>query len=192
VSCDQWEQGTIQFSAKEFTRVRSEMVKFVNSKMDDLFKKAKQIREQILVEGKGKKAFDYMGAATSLIRGDERRILTGLFRGKGSCKPYMPRRKDFPIRSIVRLATIRCGEENAFITFHKSTRKITWSVNENNHAVDHAHDTDEANKFFQILNTVVWTRKTGGTIVGNDEYNCDSDDDRGGANYVTMKFGQHV
>ena len=189
----EWEQGTIQLSAKEFSRVRSSLVKFVNDKMDGLFKKTKQIREQILVEGKGKRAFDYREAAMSRIKDshEDRRILLGLFRDKpSSCqKPYSPRRKDFPLRSIRRLATIRCGQEDAFITFHKSTRRITWSVNENNHAVETAHETDEAREFFRLLGTVEWTRNTGGTIVGNDEYNEDSEYEGGGGNYVTMEFG---
>jgi hypothetical protein len=44
-------------------------------------------------------------------------------------------------------------------------------------------------EFFSRLRRINWTRGSGGTIVGNDEYNSDSYDAGGGANYTKDRFG---
>jgi hypothetical protein len=194
---------TNQLSAKEFSRVRSAMVKFYNDQMDRIYRDAKRVREEILAEGKGKRGFDFKKAFTaretaqrrdhwgiiSLRKVLDERVRAVLFPyGKDNRKPRAPKRSDLP-RLKRTLATIRCEGGEAFITFHKSRKSVTWSVNENNHAVERAHESPEAREFFRLLSTVKWTRNTGGTIVGNDEYNEDSEYEGGGANYATMEFG---
>ena len=74
------------------------------------------------------------------------------------------------------------------IAFTDKDKCIYWNVDENNHARDHAHDHPVAKALFRLLKTVKWTRGTGGTLVGNDEYNRESDCEGGGGNYVTMTF----
>jgi hypothetical protein len=68
-------------------------------------------------------------------------------------------------------------------------RHLSWSVSENNHAVERAHDHPVARALFSALGRLNWTRGTGGVFVGNDEYNRDADYAGGGANYVTASFG---
>lgn len=80
--------------------------------------------------------------------------------------------------------TIHCGEPS--ISFHG--RQVTWSVPENNHAVEHGRDHPLAQAFFKLLDTVTWTRGSGGDIVGNDEYNRDSRENGGGGNYTTASY----
>jgi hypothetical protein len=41
----------------------------------------------------------------------------------------------------------------------------------------------------QALAKVVWSRGSGGSFIGNDEYNRDDRNAGGGGNYVTRQFG---
>lgn len=79
------------------------------------------------------------------------------------------------------------GYSVATITFEGRT--VTWDVSENNHAVDTARGTTLANLFFTALGKITWTRGTGGVIVGNDQYNRDTDYAGGGGNYITDDYG---
>lgn len=80
-----------------------------------------------------------------------------------------------------------CGEPS--ITFGPNGRTVVWNVPENNHACDTARDHPVARALFAALRRVQWTRGSGGEIVGNDEYNRDSDYAGGGGNYVVETFG---
>lgn len=82
--------------------------------------------------------------------------------------------------------TARGGDE-ATITFEGRT--LTWDVAENNRAVEEAHEAPLAKVLFAALDRINWTRSTGGSGVGNDEYNRDSDYSGGGSNYTTFRYG---
>ena len=77
------------------------------------------------------------------------------------------------------------------ITFNRDASSVTWSVRENNHAVDDAHAQPLAGAFFSALDKVVWTRGTGGVLIGNDEYHEEAGREYagGGGSYVTGGFG---
>lgn len=79
------------------------------------------------------------------------------------------------------------GFHAASITFEG--RRVTWDVDENNHAVDSAHEAPLAKDFFAALDRVNWTRATGGYGVGNNEYNRDDEHAGGGGNYTTFRYG---
>lgn len=101
-------------------------------------------------------------------------------------KPRKPRKNDFPH------ATNKTGRFNGGefdISFNDKTRQVIWSVDENNHSCDRAHEHPLAKEFFKALNGVNWTRGTGGSIVGNDEYNRDSRDSGGGGNFNKGTWG---
>lgn len=68
-------------------------------------------------------------------------------------------------------------------------RVVNWEVEENNHACQRARAHPVAQALFGALNRVVWTRGTGGQIVGNNEYNRDNTYEGGGGNFVVETFG---
>lgn len=87
-----------------------------------------------------------------------------------------------------RTTEFRCGQ--ATLSFNGNT--VTWNVPDNNHAVDEARNHPVAAAFFNYLRRMTWTRGSGGTIIGNNEYNGDGGGEGAGGNYVTEEFGPKV
>jgi hypothetical protein len=114
-------------------------------------------------------------------------VTEGAFTGR-SRKPKSPKKNQFAYLPLNTATEIPVGSE-ACISFNKKTRVITWSVAENNHSVERAHDHATGKEFFKRLSRVVWTRGTGGQIVGNDEYNRDARGAGEASNYVTNRYG---
>src|SRR5271167_1744664 len=203
MSRSEWERGEIKMSVKEFGAVRRDMIAFHNQRQTALFESAKSLYTRIKEHGKGKRNFDFMEDFRTMVGTYEYRmsvegadeIQNILFpyekvEGKGyiqSRRPKNPQKKQFPMLKQ-NADRIDVGGE-ACIGFDKKRRVIIWSVSENNHSVERAHEHSTGREFFKRLSRVVWTRGTGGEIVGNDEYNEDNRESGGAANYTTHRFG---
>ena len=109
-----------------------------------------------------------------------------LFKGRER-KWTAPKKNMFPLATSS-TKQFDCGGE-AGIIFDDKNRTVTWWVSENNRAVERAHDNPLAIVFFNALDRIKWTSRTGGQIIGNDEYNRDADYAGGGGNYITMEYG---
>lgn len=84
--------------------------------------------------------------------------------------------------------SLQAGYEG-HLSFDDDRRQVTWSVGQNNHAIDDARGSPIGAEFFRQLRQVQWCRGTGGAFVGNDEYNQDDDNAGGGGNYLKDCFG---
>jgi hypothetical protein len=203
MSRNEWERGEIKLSTKEFSSVRRDMIAAYNARQIRLFEQAKQVYSSLNDAGKGKRGFDYhtaferVPAIVHTLNGRDgyHEIFASIFpsklvEGKGwmhSSKPKAPKKNQFaPLKQSA--TVIPVGNE-AGIGFKKDLRLVTWQVSENNHSVDRAREHKIGVAFFNRLSRVVWTRGTGGEIVGNDEYNQDSRESGGGSNYVTARYG---
>lgn len=103
-------------------------------------------------------------------------------------KLQSPKKKDFPLFSSSKTDTWRQGE--LFIKMNAKERRFTWSIPENNHSVDRAHDTPLGRLFFQALDKMQWTRNTGGTVRYTNEYMRDNMMERdGGDGYSERGYG---
>lgn len=102
-------------------------------------------------------------------------------------KLQKPKKKDFPKIAATKVERLRadCGT----VYFNHKDKTVTWDVDENNRAVESARGTWLAETLFRALNQIKWTRGSGGKIVGNDEYNRDSDYEGGGGNYINDEYG---
>ena len=197
MSRHEWERGEVKMSTKEFTPFRRGMIAFVNTAAEQNLTRAKNIYVALKTAGKGKRNFDFHTEFTKLAQGmregDADAILDAIFpyehtehfTGR-SRKPRAPKRNSF--QNLKMNATeISVGGE-AGIRFDIKNRMVYWHVSENNHAVERAHEHPVGKEFLYRLGKIEWTRGTGGEFVGNDEYNQDSRESGGGANYTTRSF----
>jgi hypothetical protein len=201
-----WERGEIKLSTKEFGSVRRDMIAFHNERSARLFSRAQHLYVNLKELGKGKRGYDFHASLESMLTngsmrlsvmdidgGDE--IMNSIFpyeqvEGKGyvrSRRPKAPKRSQFnPLKT--NSDRVPVGDE-AGIGFDRKRRVVIWSVADNNHSVERAHENSTGKAFFSRLGRVVWTRGTGGEIVGNDEYNQDARGAGEASNYVTHRFG---
>lgn len=203
MSTNNWERGEIKLPSNQAVAFRHSMVNFYNAQQTRFFERAQSLYTQLKAASKGKRNFDFGQAFENLLTGNSMyrsgcdesgyyEIQDALFpteqTEKGwqrSRKPKAPKKSQF---KHAKLSTkgLAVGHE-AGINFNGST--LVWVVSENNHAVERAHDHPVAKEFFRLLSQVQWSNRSGGEIVGNDEYNQDNTHSGGGANYVTHRFG---
>lgn len=193
----EWERGTIKIPSNQYTAlkkaVRDKHNAIQNARYDTLCKVFNSVTNYM----KGKRGVD----AESLLRGwvyggstpfgfpkleDWNDWDYHLLFKRNEKKMLAPKKNMFPLATSSTKA-FDCGE--AGIIFDDKNRTVTWHVSENNRAVERAHDHPVAIALFNALDRIKWTNRTGGQIVGNDEYNRDADYAGGGGNYVTMEFG---
>jgi hypothetical protein len=113
--------------------------------------------------------------------------LEGVLFTVGSNALISPKKKDFAL--VVATKQTSYSADEAGISLNSKTRQVEWGVPENNHAIDSAWDSLMGRAFHALLAKVEWTRGTGGEFTANDDYNQDNQEDGGGANYVTQRFG---
>jgi hypothetical protein len=166
-----WERGELKMSVKEFGSFRRDMIAFHNGQQTQFFTKAQEVYKALKSANEVKDVLFPYDTKT----------------GTRSRRPKAPRKNAFKMLKQ-NAEGVPVGHE-AGITFVKKLRTVIWSVYENNHAVENAHNHPTGKEFFRRLNRVEWTRGTGGEIVGNDEYNTDSREAGRGANYVTSRYG---
>lgn len=202
MSRNEWESGEIKLSTKEFGAFRRDMIRSYNEQQTQLFNLSSELYGRLKAAGKGRRNFDFQQELQNMGQridsGSFHAIYDAIFPNKVvgavggqyqwrvSTKPSAPKKKSFaPLKQSA--TVIPVGE--AGIGFKKETRLVVWQVSENNHAVERAREHKMGVAFFNRLGRVVWTRGTGGEIVGNDEYNQDSRENGGGGNYVTARYG---
>lgn len=212
MSCYEWEAGTIKIPTAEFVRVKrfvQDTAKAYNDKLyahaqafwksipasakKDPEKYRKQLR--IFVYGNRKGEYEYdpklpISNGVVGVNDDDRGGFGEELYYLLSDRAALPRRvQKTDIKPAVTNKTLsfNCGEGD--IRFDPKTHTVHWSVGENNHARDYGRNHPIARAFFDVLDTVNWTRGSGGDIVGNDEYNRDSRESGGGGNYIIDQYG---
>jgi hypothetical protein len=214
MSCNEWEEGTIKLPSSEFARVRKALEYADRDRKQRVFARAQMFwcalsrSEHTAGERYRDRAFDFTQAirpsgpratfaytrpdpdadiaddlAEALDRMAER-----VWQGE-QLKAVKPRRllasdMDYPTNR-----TTRFRAAGAVIDFDKDTSSVTWSVAENNHAVDRAREHWLGEALFSELAKVRWTRGTGGLIAGNDEYATENRSAGSGANRVNEGWG---
>jgi hypothetical protein len=195
----EWERGTITVPASEWPRLRTAVIEAWNVEQERAFVEAERLYTLIGQAGLSRADEEAVrGFARQQKQGrDEDRFELALrlvlptsfddVSRKRHVQVKKPSRSDLKLFAVSRSCTLPLQE--ATIELKNEGRTVGWSVPDNNHACESARAEAVARALFSALARVKWSRGTGGVIVGNDEYNRDSDEDGGGANYVVCRFG---
>jgi hypothetical protein len=194
----EWERGTIKIPAKAWASFRTEVIKAWNEQAIRRLERATKLHARAKEVVKGKRGAKRQEALRQLqdqhLRShpeDDATIgMVMSFRwenGKSLLElKNAPKKKDAQILPTTKDCTLSLGD--ATVTLRNEARTVTWDVPENNHARDHARRHPVAKALFRLLDRIDWTRGSGGKIVGNDEYNRDSEYEGGGGSYVTVEY----
>jgi hypothetical protein len=206
MSCNEWERGEIKIPGAQWKQVRDGITLAVNARQKALYELALKAYDRLveIKKIKGSKALEG-GASGALMMGDraDQALLSALESSDDSFhalhnlfkadpvtrkqKLVAPKKKDFP--DAVSTKATHHGLGGFGITINHAGKTITWSVPENNHAVDNAHEHPVGIALFRLLKGVKWTRGTGGIIAGNNEYARDNQEYGGASNFANFRFG---
>jgi hypothetical protein len=209
MSCYEWEKGEIVLPKTEWANFRKTLIKEHNERLTNLFNQAVDFHAKLVEGSKGLRGDDKVKKQKELLgvlsgyrpasgaghyadrRQDYEKIHDMLFKAEeGRWERTiltLPKKKDLGLLSLTGDCSINL--QDAAIYLRNDSHTVKWVVPENNHACDHARQDPLAQRMFVLLNQVKWTRGSGGTIVGNNEYNRDSEDAYGGGNYVVATYG---
>lgn len=190
MSCYNWCSGTIKIPTKEWSAFRKAVIAAHNSYNERSFQIARDLHAKIKLDSKYKRNYSFYNKAfDSVYNGNlsvpnhfKHLIFRSLLNDNYPAKLKLPKKKDFP------KATLKTECYGYFILNH-SSKSICYNVEENNRAVEEATADLFVKQVFRLLNRMTWTRNSGGTIVGNDEYNRHCNHEGGAANYVVYCFG---
>lgn len=193
MSCYEWERGSIIIPASQWAGFKKSIRDAVNSQTEKDFVLVTRVFEETLNAGKGKRKFDFATACQLILnsRAYEKLshgVIYRLFPKKSDTgvKPVRPQKKDF---HKLTNKTVEIDNDDCTVTFNDKTHTVSWSVRENNHAVEDAHESVLGQAFFSALRKIKWNRGSGGELVGNNEYNRDDCSSGGGANFTTSQYG---
>lgn len=111
-------------------------------------------------------------------------MLTTASRGwKGIHKPTLAEIERCAPKVTNRTAVFHPDHET---TISFNGRAVTWEVMENNRSVDYAHESPMADVFWTQMNTIEWTRNSGGDSLYADEYSRELG---GGGDIETNAYG---
>jgi len=223
MSCDQAERGTIKLPTAQYSKFRKSVIQAYNEHQTLCLEAAQKLHAELARLSKGmrqpiawntvmetaKKQVKNSGG-TSFGYGNYRNKYDGIDfyslednvlkdkavvrKGVKTYKKALvrPMKKDFSLLALNAIG-FDVGYD-AHIRFNVKAHTVIWSVSENNHAVDHAHEHPISIKFFKLLNEIKWVRGTGGEILYTDEHQRDSalQYAGGGGSTVNGRYGPKI
>lgn len=212
MSCYEWERGTIKIPAAEWAAFRKGLIQKWNEQLEKDFDLACKAHDAAKAAAKGKRGDNrtvamldavarlcdgkwdprwnfYEGRNRDLFDRIDAQVFKRVWDAQGrnlTRTLTKPKKSALEILPVTKGATLHIGE--ASITLDNETKTVTWDVPENNHAVETARAHWMAKHLFFALDRIKWTARSGGKIVGNNEYNRDSANVGGGGNYLVQDY----
>lgn len=206
----EWERGEFSIPTAEWAGFKAKIREAMNELHVRQFEIAKKLHERLVVLAKKDKNFDviYDGFEEieklrlpenqwsakpnkNLTESDESTVVHALAEyshKNGRYRLVRPTQKMFPKlgNNVTEFSNSCCN-----VVFDNNAKKVIWDVPENNHACEHARETELGKIFFKTLDEVEWTRGSGGHIWGGDEYHEDAsrEHDCGESSYSKGSWG---
>lgn len=201
-----WESGTVYIPAKAWAPLKKALREAWNEQRQRTLRLAETLQSHLKTEFKGRRNINRHEIESFLYRkaeGESREVEEAAVRlvfktlKEGSASQTKKITQGMLSDTIGPKATTatmlyRSSHDEWSIALDNESRSVHWCVHENNHAVEEARESLMGDSLFRHLRSIEYGRskKMGGVIVGNDEYNQDNREYGGGANYVTMSFGK--
>ena len=168
MSCYEEEAGTYSFPAGEYKRVKKELMDFWDKELMANFTRAMNFYEK-----NANKKYDE--AKHELLNSVNIETYTGMSQflektkaGK-IAKPKKSALAKFKANFLMKnYRYFEFGEAGLY--FNDDTKTIRWQVDRNNRSVEDSKNYKMRKKFFDLLETVKWTNKTGGCTRYTNEY----------------------
>ena len=192
MSCYEWEEGTIKLPSKDYSKIRKEFINCLNLLKETEMKSALRLREEVLRLGKGKRGFLYYSKMVDLMSryNVSYEAIDKMFVGHSYNSSEKPKVLTKKAMEFAKLNDTSFTFSEGGVHFNNKEKTVSWVVYENNHACESARATVYGKALFRTLGRVKWTSRTGGTIVGNNEYNRENHYEGGGSNYVVDTYGK--
>lgn len=196
-----WERGTLTIPSKEWVGLKKAVREAHNRAMERARSVALKAYDRLAkADVNSRQQYDALRHGEDPLRGLFRglhedahsQILRSLF-SRQTGRRVKPKKKDFPLANTA-TKVFHLGE--ATLAFDNEARQVHWDVPENNHAVERAREYPQAEALFRFLRGIGqrnnWTARSGGEILGNDEYNRHDGEQHagGGATYVTDSYSK--
>jgi len=187
MATEEWEKGAFKLSCSEYARVKKVFRNDYNNIIANLTAVSGNVYQKTIEAGKGKRNFDWRGAArksiplNNLANHFHSIIINTMFPEGRDGRPTRPRKKDFPTATS-KTASFSAG--NAEISFDDASRTIIWSVESSDRGVRTSWEHPVGIAFKNVLDSITWSRNTGGSIYGGDDY-----DDPDDIPCISLKYG---
>lgn len=193
MSCYEWERGEYKLPQSEWPTFKQRLRTGYNHYVLVNYARAVALRLHLLEAKRGNRNFQLREAAVvhlevrdgygKRLPPDSYDIIDAVLKPTNKLQaPRKPR--------LAHIQTIRYDvASEAAIHLDNRTRIVVWVVPENNHACEFAHEATMGGVFWRALDQVKWTKRTGGQLVGNDEYQQDWYEAGAGGNYVKGVHG---
>lgn len=171
MSCYEWSQGTIILPSASFSPFRKAVQEAMHKKWKQSFDISQKFWQSLSIRQKSDwNEFRIALNSSGIVDLDTMWLIDPMG------KEQKPRRVQQSNVNWPNNRMMNFHDSDLSLSFIRETRTVEFSVSENNHAREHADATVLAGAFYDQIARVRWTHGTGGVILGNDEYNRDSQD----------------
>ena len=200
MSCYEFETGTIKLPTGYASKLRAALTREADAHIDTLLRESTEVYSKVqhLSPASRLKALVSMPNISEQVHSTLVQWRVNPKTGKHTAKVVKPSKASITRSLVGRVADHWEPTGPKRLTFHVNggtitftgTNTVEWNVPEGNHAVEYARSHPVAQEFFRFLDTVEWTSRSGGTIVGNNEYNREDLSIGGGGNFEVRTYSR--